>query len=86
MERRLERLSPDTRRILATAAVIGRVFDIDLACAAGAGSEDELLDAVDEGMEHAVLERIGTAKFCGDFRFAKSMTKGPGDRRRRPIA
>lgn len=60
MERRLEKLSPDTRRILATAAVIGRVFDIDLACAAGAGSEDELLDAIDEGTAHAVLEAIGT--------------------------
>jgi diguanylate cyclase (GGDEF)-like protein len=60
MERRLERLSPDTRRLLATAAVIGRVFDIDLACAAGAGTEDELLDAIDEGVEHAVLEPVGT--------------------------
>ena len=60
MERRLERLSPDTRRMLATAAVIGRVFDIDLACASGAGTEDELLDAVDEGVAHAVLESVGT--------------------------
>ena len=59
MDRRLERLSPDTRRILATAAVIGRVFDIDLACASGAGTEDELLDAVDEGVSHSVLESIG---------------------------
>src|SRR3954463_145071 len=60
MERRLERLSPAPRRILATGAVIGRVFDIDLACAAGAGTEDELLDAVDEGVSHSVLESIGT--------------------------
>jgi diguanylate cyclase (GGDEF)-like protein len=60
MERRLEKLSPDTRRILATAAVIGRVFDIDLACAAGAGTEDELLDAIDEAAAHAVLEPVGT--------------------------
>jgi diguanylate cyclase (GGDEF)-like protein len=60
MDRRLERLSPDTRRMLATAAVIGRVFDVDLACASGAGTEDELLDAVDEGVAHAVLETVGT--------------------------
>ena len=60
MERRLEKLSPDTRRILATAAVIGRVFDIDLACAAGAGTEDELLDAIDEATAHAVLEPVGS--------------------------
>ena len=59
MERRLERLSPDTRRMLATAAVIGRVFDVDLACASGAGTEDELLDAVDEGVSFAVLEAVG---------------------------
>jgi diguanylate cyclase (GGDEF)-like protein len=56
MERRLERLSPNTRKILNTAAVIGRVFDIDVAMAAGAGSEDEVLDALDECIAHAVLE------------------------------
>ena len=67
MERRLERLSPDTRRLLATAAVIGRVFDIDLARSAGAGSEDELLDAVDEGVEHAVLEPVGSGDSTYSF-------------------
>src|SRR5262249_36931229 len=46
MDRRLERLSPNTRRILNTGAVIGRVFDIDLAIAAGAGAEEEVLDAL----------------------------------------
>jgi len=61
MERRLERLSRGTRRILSTAAVIGRVFDIDVACGAGAGTEDELLDAIDEGIAHAVLEPVGTS-------------------------
>jgi diguanylate cyclase (GGDEF)-like protein/putative nucleotidyltransferase with HDIG domain len=56
MGRRLERLSSEARSILNTAAVIGRVFDIDLAVAAGAGTEDEVLDALDQGIEHAVLE------------------------------
>ncbi|MEP6491390.1 MAG: tetratricopeptide repeat protein [bacterium] len=56
MDRRLERLSPNARRILNTAAVIGRVFDVDLAMAAGAGLEDEVLDALDEGIAHAVIE------------------------------
>jgi diguanylate cyclase (GGDEF)-like protein len=56
MDRRLERLSPATRRVLNTAAVMGRVFDVDLAIAAGAGSEDDVLDALDEGIEHAVIE------------------------------
>lgn len=56
MDRRLERLSATTRRVFSTAAVIGRTFDVDLAMAAGAGSEDEILDALDEGIEHAVIE------------------------------
>ncbi|HTR76518.1 MAG TPA: AAA family ATPase, partial [Gemmatimonadaceae bacterium] len=56
MDRRLERLSPETRRILMAAAVIGRVFDVDLAVAAEIGTEDELLDAVDEGISHTVIE------------------------------
>ena len=56
MGRRLDRLSAAARSILNTAAVIGRVFDIDLAVAAGAGTEDEVLEALDQGIEHAVLE------------------------------
>ncbi len=55
MGRRLDRLSADARSVLNTAAVIGRTFDIDLAVAAGAGTEDEVLDALDQGIEHAVL-------------------------------
>ncbi len=56
MARRLDRLSPKTRGILTTAAVIGREFDLDLAIAAGAGTEDDVLDAVDEAVAAAVLE------------------------------
>jgi diguanylate cyclase (GGDEF)-like protein/putative nucleotidyltransferase with HDIG domain len=56
MERRLDRLSPPSRKVLNTAAVIGRVFDVDVAMGAGAGSEDEILDALDECIAEAVLE------------------------------
>jgi diguanylate cyclase (GGDEF)-like protein/putative nucleotidyltransferase with HDIG domain len=56
MARRLDRLSPKTRGILTTAAIIGRVFDVDLAVAAGAGSENDLLEAVDEAIGAAVLD------------------------------
>lgn len=56
MARRLDRLSPRTRSILTTTAVIGRVFHVDLALAAGAGTEEELLDALDEAVTAAVLE------------------------------
>jgi len=58
---RLERLSPDTRRAINTAAVIGRTFDIDLATAAGAGTEDEMLDAIDEAIAHGVIEPAADA-------------------------
>ena len=56
MARRLDRLSDRTRGILTTAAVIGRVWDIDLAIEAGAGNENDLLDAIDEALGAAVLE------------------------------
>jgi len=84
MERRLDRLSRGTRRILSTAAVIGRVFDIDIACAAGAGTEDELLDAVDEGTEHAVLEAVGSSGSTYSFThplLVDAMTRSVNGRR-----
>ena len=56
ISRRLSRLTAEAQTILTTAAVIGREFDIDLAIDAGAGSEEELLDAVDEGIRASVLQ------------------------------
>jgi diguanylate cyclase (GGDEF)-like protein len=56
ISRRLSRLSPKSHAVLTTAAVIGREFDLDLAIEAGAGTEDELLDAVDEGIKNSVLQ------------------------------
>jgi diguanylate cyclase (GGDEF)-like protein len=62
MDRRLERLSAETRRVLSTASVIGRNFDADVAVAAGAGTEDEVLDAIDEAISHGVVEASSHAK------------------------
>ncbi|MDB4900116.1 MAG: diguanylate cyclase, partial [Gemmatimonadetes bacterium] len=56
LSRRLTRLSPQAARTLSAAAVIGRSIDIDLAVAAGIATEDDLLDAIDEGMAASVLE------------------------------
>ena len=56
ISRRLSRLSPRAQGILTTAAVIGREFDIDLAIEAGAGTEEELLDAIDEAVRASVLQ------------------------------
>jgi tetratricopeptide (TPR) repeat protein len=47
--RRLERLSENARRILTTAAVIGRTFSLPLLeSLEGAGREDDVLDAIEE--------------------------------------
>jgi tetratricopeptide (TPR) repeat protein len=47
--RRLERLSEQARRVLATAAVIGRTFSLPLLeSLEGAGREDDVLDAIEE--------------------------------------
>ena len=59
ISRRLARLSNKSQTVLTTAAVIGREFDVDLAIEAGAGDEDEMLDAVDEGVRASVLTQSG---------------------------
>jgi diguanylate cyclase (GGDEF)-like protein len=55
ISRRLARLTERSRELLVTGAVVGREFDLDLAIAASAATEDELLDAVDEGVRADVL-------------------------------
>ncbi|HWJ24279.1 MAG TPA: diguanylate cyclase, partial [Gemmatimonadaceae bacterium] len=72
MSRRLARLSPEARTILVSAAVVGRAFDVNLVVAAGAGAEDDVLDAIDEAVAAAVLEPLGERSGGGS-------TKG-GDR------
>jgi class 3 adenylate cyclase/tetratricopeptide (TPR) repeat protein len=47
--RRLERISEGGRRLLTTAAVIGRAFSFELLDALGEVQTDALLDAIDEG-------------------------------------
>jgi tetratricopeptide (TPR) repeat protein len=52
--RRLQRLGEQARKVLTAAAVIGRVFPLDLLCAVVDATEDQVLDAVDEA-DHAQL-------------------------------
>ncbi len=54
--RRLARLSPAACRTLRAAAILGRSIDLDRAISAGIGTEDDLLDAIDEGLAASVLE------------------------------
>ena len=72
VSRRLGRLSPKAREVLTVAAVIGREFDVDLALDAGAGSEDELLDAIDEGVRASVLQ-AGDERNSDRYAFAHGL-------------
>lgn len=56
--RRIARLAPLSRRILSVGAVIGRRFDLDLLMTAGEWSEDDVLEAVDNGVEAGVIEIV----------------------------
>ena len=89
IHRRLTRLSPQAQAVLTTVAVMGREFDVDLALAAGAGSEDELLDAIDEGVAAAVLqpssERGGDRYVWTHGKMAEVLRDSINTRRRRKI-
>jgi tRNA A-37 threonylcarbamoyl transferase component Bud32/tetratricopeptide (TPR) repeat protein len=58
--RRLERLSPECRAVLSSAAVIGSRFDLSVLEALGEQSEDVLFDAIDDATRaHLVVEQRG---------------------------
>ena len=57
---RIKALTPKTRAIIGELALVGDVFELDVALAAGIGDEAELLDAVDEALAAAVLREEGT--------------------------
>ena len=59
IDARIDRLSEAARQHLTIAAVVGRTFDVDLVLSAGDMSEDDLLDAIDEGVAAHVLESTG---------------------------
>ena len=59
IDARIDRLSEAARQHLTIAAVVGRTFDVDLVLSAGGMREDDLLDAIDEGVAAHVLESTG---------------------------
>ena len=67
MSRRLTRLSPAAAKLLAVGAVFGRTFDLDDVALAARVSDDQLLDAVDEGLNAGVIEQAapGDASLYG---------------------
>jgi class 3 adenylate cyclase len=82
---RLGRLSEPTQRMLGTAAVIGREFDVDLLSAVTTDDEDVLLDRLDEARATGlVAERAG---LLGRFGFSHALVRatledGLGETRR----
>ena len=57
--RRLRRLTEPTRAVLLVASVIGREFDYDVLQAVVSQSGDELVEALEEGVEARVLREVG---------------------------
>ncbi len=57
--RRLRRLTEPTRAVLLVASVIGREFDYDILQAVVSQSGDELVEALEEGVEARVLREVG---------------------------
>jgi DNA-binding SARP family transcriptional activator/tetratricopeptide (TPR) repeat protein len=67
IERRLERLSTETRRIAAVAAVCGNAFDADVVCSAAGASGAPGLAAIEELLERQIVRETAGA---GGFAFA----------------
>jgi hypothetical protein len=64
---RVGRLGPDAARVLATAAVIGREFELELLAAVLGRDLDDLLEHVDAAMAASLLTETGTR--AGSARF-----------------
>ncbi len=85
LKRRLTRLSPRATRALAVAAVFGRTFDLDDLGLAIDMADEELLDAIDEGVAAGVIEPAVPGD-DGMYTFAhvllvESLKKGTNPRR-----
>jgi predicted ATPase len=68
VSRRVERLGEESQQILTMAAVIGRTFDVELIDLLVDSDEEELLDALETGVEASLLveslERVGRFSFA----------------------
>ncbi len=70
--RRLRRLSEPTRAVLLVASVIGREFDYDVLTAVVPQAGDELVEALEEGVEARVLREAG---HVGRYAFAHALVR-----------
>ena len=88
LERRLHRLSPTARAILATAAVLGSPFSMQLLLATASAPEGHVTAALDEGEAAAVVQP--TAAHSGDYAFthdllAEAITRDIPERQRQRL-
>ena len=70
--RRLRRLTEPTRAVLLVASVIGREFDYDVLTAVVAAGGDELVEALEEGVEARVLREAG---HVGRYAFTHALVR-----------
>ena len=60
--RRVERLSPEARQVLTTAAVVGRSFDLTLLDALGDAAGDALLTALEEADAAKLIQTVASGR------------------------
>jgi DNA-binding CsgD family transcriptional regulator len=69
---RLERVSPDCRRFVQAAAIVGRDFSLAVTAAALGRTVADCLSLVDEAVGHGIIDRVGAT---GDHRFVHALTR-----------
>ena len=60
--RRVDRLAESTRKLLTTAAVVGRSFDLPLLAVLGGGDEDDVLTALEEAEAAQLLRTVSSGR------------------------
>ena len=63
--RRLDQLGPDHRKVLASAAVIGRAFTFELLAAVSSVDEDDIFDALEAAERSNVIEELPADREAG---------------------
>jgi tetratricopeptide (TPR) repeat protein len=72
--RRVDRLSPPTRRMLASAATMGRVFNFEMLRAACGGGPDSLLDCIEEAERSGLIVSV-EENYHLRFRFSHELIR-----------
>ena len=72
--RRLDQLGPEHRKILASAAVIGRTFTFNTLAAVSSADEDDLFDALEAAERNHVIEEL-PADHPSDYLFVQEQIR-----------